>query len=175
MKLKTIFTVFAAVFVSLHGFETYAQEAHHPQFKTMIEKNWRYDVQEGPESPWRFTYEEVTILSRLMMAEAEGEGDIGKLYVLQTVLNRVASPDFPDTIKEVVFQEVNGVYQFSPVEDGRLWEVEPDEVCYEILADVQAEYYDNAEGVLYFCENSSNRWHKEQEYLFTYKNHSFYR
>lgn len=126
-------------------------------------------------SPLRFTEEEENLLARIMMSEAESESDIGKLYVLHVVLNRVKSNDFPDTIKEVIFQKTGSVYQFSPVEDGRIWKVDPDNVCYEILADVQSEYYDCTDGALYFCEKNSDRWHREKEYLFTYGNHNFYR
>ena len=39
--------------------------------------------------------------------------------VAEVILNRVNSPEFPDTIAGVVFQSSGGQYQFSPVGDGR--------------------------------------------------------
>ena len=53
-------------------------------------------------------------LLRIVEAEAEGEDENGKLLVANVVLNRVDSPLFPDTVREVVYQQDYGVYQFSP-------------------------------------------------------------
>ncbi len=58
---------------------------------------------------------EVSILERIVEAEAGGEDEDGKLLVANVVLNRVRDEAFPDTISEVVFQRTGGVTQFSPV------------------------------------------------------------
>ncbi len=59
------------------------------------------------------------ILCRIVQAEAGGEDAAGKQMVAEVILNRVNSPEFPDTIAGVVFQSSGGQYQFSPVGDGR--------------------------------------------------------
>lgn len=142
--------------------------------ESMIMKQWECN-NTHENRYWSFTEEETEALARLMMSEAEGEGDQGKLLVLLTVLNRVKSPDFPNTVSDVIFQKINGVYQYSPLNDGRFWEVRTDSICYDLIADVQSGLYDDAEGALYFCELSHDKWHKTKEYLFTYNHHKFYK
>ena len=62
------------------------------------------------------TKDEVDLLARITMAEAEGETDEGKRLVIDTVLNRVDSEHFPDTVYDVIYQPGH----FSPVTNGRL-------------------------------------------------------
>lgn len=59
---------------------------------------------------------EIELLARLIHAEAGNQDLTGKKYVADVVLNRVASPQFPDTIEEVIFQPG----QFSVVNNGAL-------------------------------------------------------
>lgn len=65
----------------------------------------------------------VYLLAQLIHAEARDEcTDEHKLYVGQVVINRVKHPEFPDTIKEVIYQEgqyycvVNGAINNIPSE-----------------------------------------------------------
>ena len=58
---------------------------------------------------------EAYILTRIAMAEAEGEDTEGKALVILTVLNRVEAPQFPGTIAEVVEQR----NAFSSYSNGR--------------------------------------------------------
>ena len=62
-------------------------------------------------------------LSESFEAEATGEDIYGKILVANVVLNRVISEEFPNTVKEVVFQKIGSAYQFSPTKDGRYWSV----------------------------------------------------
>lgn len=50
------------------------------------------------------------------MAEAEGESEEGKRLVIDTILNRVDSEYFPDTISEVIYQP----NQFTSIYNGRV-------------------------------------------------------
>ena len=50
------------------------------------------------------------------MAEAEGECEEGKRLVIDTILNRVDSEYFPDTVYDVVYQKS----QFSSMWNGRV-------------------------------------------------------
>ena len=59
-------------------------------------------------------------LSRIISAESRGECWEGKLAVGNVVLNRVLSPDFPDTIYGVIFDERWGG-QFEPVRNGTVY------------------------------------------------------
>ena len=61
------------------------------------------------------------LLSKLIYAEARGESYRGKVAVAATVLNRVASSSFPNTIAGVIYQK--GAY--TCVDDGQI-NLEPD-------------------------------------------------
>ena len=119
----------------------------------------------------RWNEAEWYMLAKIAMAEAEGEDTKGKALVIRTVLNRVNSESFPNTIKEVIYQE----NQFTPIRNGRYDKVEPDDDCYKALEMVE-DGWDESEGALYF-ERSTNKktWHmKNLKKLFTYGKHTFY-
>lgn len=48
---------------------------------------------------------EKELIARVVMAEAAYEDPIGKRLVVDTILNRVDSPSFPDTVSGVVYQD----------------------------------------------------------------------
>ena len=62
------------------------------------------------------TDEEIDLIALCTMAEAEGECEEGKRLVIDTILNRVDSPYFPDTVHDVIYQP----YQFSAMWNGRV-------------------------------------------------------
>lgn len=59
--------------------------------------------------------EDIDLIALVTMAEAEGEPEEGKRLVIDTILNRVDSPYFPDTVHEVVYQK----NQFTSMWNGR--------------------------------------------------------
>lgn len=138
------------------------EQFHYPEFT--YSKDW--------------SYEESYLLAKIAMAEAEGESIQGKTLVILTILNRVWSDEFPDTIEEVILQKSNGVYQFSPVIPGGRWyTTEPNEDCWEAVRVVQEAIYDYSGGALYFesCEEEDN-WHSRNlEFLYQEGNHRFYK
>ena len=77
--------------------------------------------------------EDVELIALVTMAEAEGECEEGKRLVIDTVLNRMDSEYFPDTVYEVIYQP----NQFSSMWNGRVdrCEVREDicELVYEEL------------------------------------------
>lgn len=64
--------------------------------------------------------EEKNLLARLVEAEAQGESYEGKVAVATVVLNRVDSPQFPNSVTEVIHQVVGESYAFSPVQNGEI-------------------------------------------------------
>jgi len=71
----------------------------------------------------KYTNEEVNLLAKVISAEARGESYEGQVAVGAVVLNRVASPSFPDSISGVVYQ--NGAFScvydsnwYAPVADS---------------------------------------------------------
>lgn len=78
----------------------------------------------------QFPYqEELLLLSKIIMAEA-GASRMSmewKLAVGEVVLNRVASPEYPNTLKEVIYQK--GQYQMANTDYFR--NLEPTDKCIE--------------------------------------------
>ena len=123
--------------------------------------------------------QDIDILCRLVEAEAGGEDINGKKLVAHVVLNRVRHEQFPDTIKDVVFETRQGVTQFSPIADGRYYRVNvSEETRLAVKQALQEE--DNAKGALYFvnsdiADGDAMNWFENRcTYLFSYGNHEFF-
>lgn len=118
-----------------------------------------------------FGQEDLYLLAKIAMAEAEEEDTEGKALVIQVVLNRIADKGFPDTVEGVIYQP----WQFTPVSDGRLDSVEPNEDCWKALDLVMAERWDKSCGATYFESKSNSTWHRENlEFLFAHGKLYFY-
>ena len=59
---------------------------------------------------------DIELIALVTMAEAEGECEKGKRLVIDTILNRVDSKHFPDTVYDVVYQK----NQFTSMWNGRV-------------------------------------------------------
>ncbi len=68
------------------------------------------------QSTIRHTSEEQLLLARIIHSEARGESIEGQIAVGAVVVNRVTSPLFPDTIRDVIYQPG----QFTPIERDNL-------------------------------------------------------
>ncbi|NLK29115.1 MAG: cell wall hydrolase [Clostridiales bacterium] len=128
----------------------------------------------------KVTDEEVAMLERIVQAEAGSEDIKGRILVANVILNRVANEDFPDTIKEVIFQNSNGDYQFSPVSDKRYWSVKVTKNTKEsVERALKGEDY--SEGALYFMarkrakKNSAQWFDNNLTWLFQHGGHEFYK
>jgi len=60
---------------------------------------------------------DVTLLAKLVSAEAKGEPYNGQIAVAAVVLNRVRSSSFPNSIPDVIYEPG----AFSPVANGEIW------------------------------------------------------
>lgn len=111
------------------------------------------------------------ILLKLAMSEAGGESTEGKALVMLSVVNRVRSDEFPDTVSEVVFQD----RQYSPVLDGRYYSTVPDDDCLAALELIEGGW-DESMGAMYFENAGADSWHSRNlEFLFQEGNHKFYK
>uniref|UniRef100_UPI004056F482 cell wall hydrolase n=1 Tax=Acetatifactor sp. TaxID=1872090 RepID=UPI004056F482 len=134
-----------------------------------LDKQWKYEL----------SREDLEALLRIVEAEAGGEDIEGKLLVANVVLNRVENEDFPDTVTEVVFQQSNGVSQFSPVRNGRYWSVDiSDETIEAVRRALEGE--DISQGALYFAarkyaDSDRMKWFDEKlTFLFAHGGHEFF-
>lgn len=113
------------------------------------------------------------LLARLVHAEAKGEPYAGKVAVATVVLNRVASPDFPNTIRSVVYQKSNGYYAFTPVKNGAInqpADAESKKAVKEALA-----FKGSGKGSLFFYnpKTAVSKWIFSREVTVTIGNHRF--
>lgn len=124
------------------------------------------------------TQEELHWLYQITEAEAGGESYTGKVAVAASILNRVADPEWPDSIIDTIFQvEVyNGksYYQYSPVLDNRINNVTPSQ---DTKRAVQAALngYDPGLGavVFYNPKKTDNEWVQSREVTARIGNHVF--
>jgi N-acetylmuramoyl-L-alanine amidase len=72
-----------------------------------------------PASPISFADKD--LMARLVQAEAIGESYAGKVAVATVVLNRMDNPNFPNTVKGVIYQVDGGYYAFTPVKNGAIY------------------------------------------------------
>ena len=68
-----------------------------------------------------YNSEDLDWLARIISAESRGESLEGQIAVGNVVLNRVAHRNYPDTIKDVVFDRTYAV-QFEPTENGTIYD-----------------------------------------------------
>ena len=118
---------------------------------------------------------EAQLLMKLAWSEAGNQGIEGQLVIMNVVMNRVADENFPDTVKEVVYQKLGSHYQFSVVGNGVLQRAEPTEETHLALAELESGK-DISEGALYFEASSKKNWHKENRtFLFENYGQRFYK
>lgn len=53
----------------------------------------------------KLTDSEINLIAKCVLSEAENQPKLGKQYVIDTILNRVDSDEFPDTVEEVINQK----------------------------------------------------------------------
>jgi N-acetylmuramoyl-L-alanine amidase len=104
-----------------------------------------------------YSEEDFYWLSRIIHAEAEGEPYSGKLAVANVIINRKNSPEFPNTIKGVIFDNNFGI-QFTPVANGKIYNrpnAESERAAIEAL-----EGHNNIGNSLYFLNPimATNHW-----------------
>ena len=113
-------------------------------------------------------------LSRIISAESRGEPMEGQIAVGNVVLNRVADPDYPNTIYGVIFDKKYGV-QFSPVSDGSIYRTPTYSAT--VAAKIALEGVSVSEKILFFLNPSASTssWIvQNRKYAFTIGNHYFF-
>ena len=87
---------------------------------------------------------DISLLARLIYAEARGESYTGQVAVGAVVLNRVKSSSFPNTIAGVIYQP----YAFTAVNDGQI-NLSPDSTARKAAIDAM-NGWDPSYGALYY-------------------------
>ncbi|MDQ0247371.1 N-acetylmuramoyl-L-alanine amidase [Bacillus fengqiuensis] len=128
----------------------------------------------GNAAPSAVSAEDKDLLSRLVEAEAKGEPYQGKVAVAMVVLNRVVSPEFPDSIHDVIYQQLeNGGYQFTPVGNGAIDQPASDESKRAVNEALASQNPANDALYFYNPEIATNDWVKTQQVTAIIGNHVF--
>jgi len=123
----------------------------------------------------QITAQEHSLLIKITYLEARGESLEGKTAVVRTILNRVDSKEFPDSIEGVIYQ----TGQFQPakyLEEVRVKEEYLEEIEKAILEALESESEE-----LYFvnpvhANQNSYRWMTSNlTFLYREGNHEFYK
>lgn len=112
-----------------------------------------------------FSYEEAQELMKIAFAEAGNQGAEGQRLVMSVILNRVSSPDYPDTIHDVIWQK-------SQFATKGMKKAEPTSETHEALAEI--EKGNVAPEILAFERTGSSKLEMYFTWAFDYKDHSFY-
>lgn len=104
-----------------------------------------------------YSASDLDLLARLINAEAQDQPYKAKAAVAAVVVNRVQSGQFPSSISGVIYQRINGYYQFSPVLNGYINNPATSEDRQAALDALNG--YDPTNGALfYFDDSATNSW-----------------
>lgn len=92
---------------------------------------------------------DVYLLAKCIYAEARGEPYLGQVAVGAVVLNRVKSPDFPNTIAGVIYQP----WAFTAVNDGQI-NLTPNDTAQRAARDA-LNGWDPSNGCIYYYNPST--------------------
>lgn len=113
--------------------------------------------QSGTSSSIPYTASDVDLLARLINAEAQDEPYNAMVAVGAVVVNRVKSSEFPNTISSVIYQRINGYYQFTPVLNG--WIDKPaSQAAYNAARDALNGVDPTKGALFYFDDSTTNSW-----------------
>ena len=109
------------------------------------------------------------LLAKCVYSEARGEPYEGQVAVAAVVVNRVESPEFPNTIAEVIYQP----WAFTAVHDGQI-NLEPNETAYSAAKDAM-NGWDPTYGCLYYYNpaTATSKWIFSRTTVVTIGKHVF--
>lgn len=114
---------------------------------------------------------DLQLMAQLIEAESGNQPFEGKLAVGTVVMNRIQSDEFPDTIRDVIFQRG----QFQVVGNGRIYN-EPSEDSLEAAKEIMNGKRVLNENVLYFYNpkiTSRSNWIRKLKVTKVIKDHAF--
>ncbi|MDR2091609.1 MAG: spore cortex-lytic enzyme [Clostridiales bacterium] len=112
---------------------------------------------------------DLDLLAKCVYAEARGEPYTGQVAVAAIILNRVKSPQFPNTIPGVIYQP----WAFTAVHDGQI-NLTPNQNAYNAAKDA-LNGWDPTYGCIYYYNprTATSQWIFSREVRLTIGNHKF--
>jgi N-acetylmuramoyl-L-alanine amidase len=130
--------------------------------------------EEAPAEPTvAISQQEKDLFARLVEAEAKGEPYEGKVAVATVVLNRVESPEFPDSVTEVIKEKTGKAYAFSPVQNGEINKPASEESKQAVEEALKRENTLNDSIYFYNPEIATDNWIRSRQAVETIGNHVF--
>lgn len=118
-----------------------------------------------------YTQQELDMMARIIYAESRGEPYLGQVAVGAVLVNRVQSPSFPNTLSEVIHQEL----AFESVANGQ-YGLKPDATSYR-AAIAAFSGQDPTNGALYFWNpakvTNPKNWVWTRKIVYRVGNHVF--
>lgn len=118
----------------------------------------------------QISYNDSQILMRIASAEAQNQGIYGMFLVMQTVMNRVNSSEYPDDVWSVVSQP----YQFEPITNGSYYTVDIPPEAHEALAMLESNLNADEDIVAFESVNNYGSLTRYYDVAYTYLGHTFY-
>ncbi|RXI95539.1 LysM peptidoglycan-binding domain-containing protein [Anaerobacillus alkaliphilus] len=127
-----------------------------------------------PQVQTNINQAELDLLAKIIFAEARGESLEGQIAVAAVILNRVKHNQFPNTVREVIYERSHGHFQFTPAGNGELDRANPSAVNYEAARRALAGE-DPTRGSLYFYNPSktNDQWVRSRTVSTIIGNHVF--
>ncbi|MBN2221808.1 MAG: cell wall hydrolase [Vallitaleaceae bacterium] len=158
--------VFTTSAIAKYGVEHNNEVEQSNEIVNGVEVRFREEIQ--------LSEEEYEVLVQIVEAETGSQELFTRTIIANVILNRVQHDYYPDTVNEVVFQNDGKTYQFTPILDGRYYEVKPSEETKKAV-DLALSGYDNSMGALAFVSREHTsahvmRWFDSQlDYVFKYE------
>lgn len=104
--------------------------------------------------PANYSEQDLQFLANAVYGESRGEPYEGQVAVAAVILNRLESPEFPDSISEIIFQPL----AFTAVADGQIW-LEPNDRAKQAVLDA-INGWDPSENALYYFNpvTATSKW-----------------
>nr|WP_246027728.1 MULTISPECIES: spore cortex-lytic enzyme [Lysinibacillus] len=104
--------------------------------------------------PTKYSERDLQLMANAVYGEARGEPYEGQVAVAAVILNRLESPEFPNTISDIIFQPG----AFTAVADGQIW-LTPNERAKEAVLDAM-NGWDPTENALYYFnpKTATSKW-----------------
>ena len=120
-------------------------------------------------SSGKYSSSDLYLLAKCIHAEARGESYTGQVAVGAVILNRVESPNFPNTISGVIYQP----WAFTAVNDGQI-NLEPNQTAYNAAKDA-LNGWDPTYGCLYYYNprTATSKWIWSRKTVVTIGKHVF--
>jgi N-acetylmuramoyl-L-alanine amidase len=97
---------------------------------------------------------DLKLMANAVHGEARGEPYVGQVAVAAVILNRIESPNFPNSVAGVIFQPG----AFTAVADGQIW-LEPNDTAKKAVQDA-INGFDPSGGAMYYFnpETATSKW-----------------